>query len=117
VITRHRVIRCLMGYIVDLSLVLNILFWLIHDRGTSHAVSQQDVAQALKYYTSSLSEGVHRQIRSFVQNLGIIERVRRDHVLDEVVQLINTHRSDVAKFRRIQCKPLDWLSVGRGSAE
>ena len=107
-ITRHRVIRCLMGYIVDLSLVLNILFWLVHDQGTSHAVSQQDVAQALKYYTSplndgdtsSLSEGVHRQIRSFVQNLGVIERVRRDHVLDEVVQLINAHRSDVAKFRR-----------------
>jgi hypothetical protein len=89
-----------MGYIVDLSLVLNILFWLVHDQGTSHAVSQQDVAQALTYYTSSLSEGVHRQIRSFVQKLSPTERVRRDYVLDEVVRLINAHRSDVAKLRR-----------------
>jgi len=89
-----------MGYIVDLSLVLNILFWLVHDQGTSHAVSQQDVAQALTHYISSLSKGVHRQIRLFVQNLGVIERVKRDNVLDEVVQLINAHRSDVAKFRR-----------------
>jgi hypothetical protein len=84
-----------MGYILDLTIVLEIIFWL---RPQNNSLSDDDIDEAFSLY-AGLNEQVqvHRDIRSYVDN---VTDHKDAHV--EVKRLITAHRrNSTSKFEGI----------------
>ncbi|TDL13542.1 hypothetical protein BD410DRAFT_903273 [Rickenella mellea] len=89
-------LRSLMGYIVDLTIVLETLFWLKAAQPKNPAVSSDDVEAAFSSYNSSEERvKVHREIRSYVDNMSLLDHAHPDNAHDEVLRLIKAHRRDL----------------------
>ncbi|TDL20159.1 hypothetical protein BD410DRAFT_791245 [Rickenella mellea] len=89
-------LRSLMGYIVDLTIVLETLFWLKAAQPNNPAVSSDDVEAAFSLYNSSEERvKVHREIRSYVDNMSLLDHAHPDNAHDEVLRLIKAHRRDL----------------------
>ncbi|TDL28285.1 hypothetical protein BD410DRAFT_834410 [Rickenella mellea] len=89
-------LRSLMGYIVDLTIVLETLFWLKAAQPKNPAVSSDDVEAAFSSYnTSEEKVKVHREIRSYVDNMSLLDHAHPDNAHDEVLRLIKAHRRDL----------------------
>ncbi|KAG8922062.1 hypothetical protein FRC02_012162 [Tulasnella sp. 418] len=85
-------LQCLMAYIVDLSLVMRRLF---SEMQGSQTISQHKLSEVLREYgDSSLRLQVHTEISIFVNKGDIHEPIRKDKVLDEVVELLEKYRFD-----------------------
>jgi hypothetical protein len=82
-------ITSVMGYIVDLTVVMNNLFALAQ-------LSKKEVSTILdKYVKSGKRDRVHNEIRQFVADTSNIRFVQgKDHVLDKIVRLIEIHTSN-----------------------
>ncbi|KAN0136292.1 hypothetical protein V8E53_005897 [Lactarius tabidus] len=79
----HKNIRCLMAYIVDLTVILYGLF------GSSHSVSATTVQSVVKDYVRSGSrKQIHEDIRSFV-TLTPLTYQDKDIMMTKIVDLIN----------------------------
>jgi len=95
-ITRRR----LMAYIVDLTLIMRNLFWLVE----IHQVPVSD--RLLKFASTYMPEGraqVHYEIKKYVQGTSIIDRAHRDSVLGRVVQVIDRYRiNDADMFKLME---------------
>ncbi|KAF8883266.1 hypothetical protein BD779DRAFT_1540396 [Infundibulicybe gibba] len=76
------VLRCLMGYIVDLTIVMQSLFWMVKPGGNDHESGPP------AYEKSGDLARVHGCISEFVTGKTVLKFAQRDHVLDEVVRLI-----------------------------
>ncbi|KAJ7799904.1 hypothetical protein B0H14DRAFT_2616611 [Mycena olivaceomarginata] len=97
---RPQVVRGLMGYIVDLTIVMQSLFWLTRTR--AEAVSKDGVMFATvpltkhlvelaftAYATDEHSKTIHEDLRQLVKLTSVL---KPDIVLDHIVWLIKSHR-------------------------
>ena len=82
-------VRCMMGYIVDLTIVMHGLFWL------KRSVSEDAVDSILKKYAESGNHAkVHNEIRVFVRDATTLRLGHSDHVLEEIICLIKKYCVD-----------------------
>ncbi|KAF8179971.1 hypothetical protein K438DRAFT_1768626 [Mycena galopus ATCC 62051] len=101
-VDRPQVLRGLMGYIIDLTIVMQSLFWLTRARAEAESkakggdpiatvpLSKRLVELAYTAYaTDEHSRTVHEEIRQFVKRKVAL---KPDLVLDQIVKLIETHR-------------------------
>ncbi|KAN0136280.1 hypothetical protein V8E53_005885 [Lactarius tabidus] len=78
----HENIRCIMAYIVDLTVILNGLFI------SSHSVSATEVQSAMKDYAQNGAwSQVHTEIRSFVAEMPFTYH-ERDTIMEKIIDLI-----------------------------
>ncbi|KIM44169.1 hypothetical protein M413DRAFT_443207 [Hebeloma cylindrosporum] len=88
------VLRCLMGYIVDITIVLEVLFWLKIAQPQRPSICEEDLIAAFNHYQGSVGHlEVHQQIRRYVDNMTLIDHINpNDNTHVEVERLINSHR-------------------------
>jgi len=87
------VIRRLMGYIIDLTAILEGLFVLLQAQGGSalaRPVTPELAELAVQAYAPHRFP-CHHDIKKFVKDTTIFDRVDKDLVLGEVISLINKH--------------------------
>ena len=79
----HENIRCIMAYIVDLTVILNGLFM------SSHSVSATEAQSAMKDYAQTGTRGqIHAEIRSFVKEMPFSTYHERDIIMEKIIDLI-----------------------------
>jgi len=86
-------LRRLMAYIVDLTLIMQNVFWLI----TTYRVpvSRRLVKVTyIAYEKSIVMSDVHDAIKEHVKGQTVIDRLHRDSALGKVVELLNGNRMD-----------------------
>lgn len=101
-LTTPQVLRALMGYIVDLTIVMQSLFWLTQARAEAlskevrgNRVATVPLTERLvelaftAYATDKHSRTVHDAIRQFVNRKVVL---KPDIVLNQIVELIASHR-------------------------
>jgi hypothetical protein len=86
------VLRCLMGYIIDLTLVMDHLFL-----GTLHIkpprrLTADQVDMALENYKTSDSARVHQAIREYANRVTWGRISQSNNAQEKVIELINQHR-------------------------
>ncbi|KDQ53308.1 hypothetical protein JAAARDRAFT_210003 [Jaapia argillacea MUCL 33604] len=82
-------VRCLMGYIVGLIIIMHRLFDLMQHRND---LSDESAMQTLRVYSESLEKReIHLAIRNFVDGASIWEFTKKDIVFDQIVSMINEH--------------------------
>jgi hypothetical protein len=81
-------VRCVMGYIVDLTVILDDIF-----RMTAGNVSVHDVQMAMDRHVSSGSrDGIHGDISNFVETFKSRSTVpQRDLALEKIIDLIRRY--------------------------
>jgi hypothetical protein len=96
-------LRRLMAYIVDLTLIMQNLFWLaVIDR---RAINRRLIKFAFKAYEESREKAqVHSDISDFVKQAGVFDRGSRDNVLDKIVELIGRNRIESAEMRSLESR-------------
>jgi len=75
----------MMGYIVDLTVVLHGLSLSGHD------VSAGKVHEAIDYFKTRLRGQIHQDIRNFVTEESLFTYRGRDLVIEKVIDLIRQH--------------------------
>lgn len=81
-----------MAYIVDLTLIMQTIFWLV----TVHKapITRRLVKVACKVYDKSAARAdVHNRIEKYVKDASMSDRMR-DGALGEIVDIIRSHRID-----------------------
>ncbi|RDB24104.1 hypothetical protein Hypma_008545 [Hypsizygus marmoreus] len=99
-------LRRLMTYIIDLTLIIQLLFWIqfvlnVQDR----PLSRRLVTLAVKGYLSSPGfNSIHSQIREFADSVNLLDRMGPDMTFNKVVELINSLRmsSDSEAVRELE---------------
>jgi len=87
--TSQENVRCVMGYIVDLTVILDDIF-----RTVSGSVSANDVQSAVdRHVNSGRRDRIHRDIHSFVTETFAIRFTvpQRDLVLEKIIDLIRQY--------------------------
>jgi hypothetical protein len=77
----RRIIRYIMTYIVDLTVILHGLFL------TTRRVSAADVQSAVRDYGSTSGSQIHEDIRSFVEQTPLTNK-GRDMIMEKIIDLI-----------------------------
>ncbi|KAJ7487960.1 hypothetical protein FB451DRAFT_1553531 [Mycena latifolia] len=104
-LTTPQVLRGLMGYIIDLTIVMQSLFWLTRARAEAVSKGGQTVATVpltkrlvelafTAYATDEHSSTVHGEMRQFVSRTVAL---KPDIVLEYIVELITSRRFQPAK--------------------
>ncbi|KAK1224299.1 hypothetical protein PQX77_012807 [Marasmius sp. AFHP31] len=89
------IIRLLMGYIVDLVLVMQSLFWIIQVRGEGQIVTKHLLRLAIEAYGASENgelTRVHNAISSFATPSSLLKFGHKDLVLAKVEELITDNK-------------------------
>ncbi|KAJ7194960.1 hypothetical protein GGX14DRAFT_545962 [Mycena pura] len=86
-------LRCLMAYIVDLTLIMEELFHIALACRPVRKLTTEDIGLAVKNYVESHAEKVHSEIRSYTKASKLSNILRSRKAEDEVKSLI-------AKYRR-----------------
>jgi hypothetical protein len=83
-----------MGYIIDLTIVLEVLFWFKVAQPHRKSICEDDIMAAFGLYQGSPEHlEVHQQIRSYVDGMTMIDQVNpQDNTHDEIERLIGSHR-------------------------
>jgi len=91
------VLRGIMGYIVDLTIVMERLYFLMQARtqasGSPYPVNEKLIELALGAYKQDFEHSlqkVHKEIRSFATRKNVLSKSGR--VIEEVERLVNVHR-------------------------
>src|SRR5262245_15479870 len=85
-----------MGYIVDLTIVLEAMFWLKFAQPLNPTLSQDDIDAAFNLYDGADEQiQVHREIRSYVDRMTLIDHAHPDNAHVEVERLIRAHRRNL----------------------
>ena len=97
----HGTLRRLMAYIVDLTLIMQNLFWFM---AINHVpVSRRLVKLAsLTYRESDVRSQVHHKIEMYVRRANIIDRAHRDGAIGQIVELIDSYRMDTAEMFKLK---------------
>jgi len=86
----------LMGFIVDLTMVLERLFWIVFHRNFN-SINMDIIHEVFNEYNQSGNRvGVHRAIQTYVTN---VKPKRPDEAREEVARLIQTYRSVRSRSR------------------
>ena len=78
-------IACVMGYIVDLTIVMRKLSDIALD------ISKQNIESALKEFTEGDITRVHQDIRKFLTPTSTVSLANKDIVLGEIIDLIHMY--------------------------
>ena len=89
-----------MAYIVDLTLIMQNLFWLAVT--VRRPITVRLIKLVLKGYRESPEKAqVHRDISEYVRKAGVFDRAKRDTVLDKIVELIGRNRIESAEMHSL----------------
>ncbi|KIJ27243.1 hypothetical protein M422DRAFT_784985 [Sphaerobolus stellatus SS14] len=95
-------LRRLLAYIVNLTLVMQNIFWLT-TMTEGHPITRRLIKLAFKSYQESTEKTqVHNDLYEYVKQAGLIERAGRDSVLEKIEQLINRNRIDSAEMHSLK---------------
>ena len=85
-VLRPEHIRCLMGYVVDLTLILQAVFHVsITERLEKNAIQDRLNEILYEFHLSERKKSIHDEIRSFV---GVQHPFAKDSVVDKIESLI-----------------------------
>jgi hypothetical protein len=87
------VLRCLMGYIVDLTLVMDQLFLNTLPLKPPRLLTEEQIDAALEDYKNSEAVNVHRAIREYVNKATFGEILRANNAQQKVIELIKQHQA------------------------
>ena len=87
------VLRCLMGYIIDLTLVMDQLFLDTLPLKPPRLLTVEQIDMALESYINTEARKVHRQIREYVTKSTITQILRSNNAQQMVIDLIRQHRA------------------------
>ncbi|KIK56303.1 hypothetical protein GYMLUDRAFT_248048 [Collybiopsis luxurians FD-317 M1] len=88
-----RILQLLMGYICDLTTVLQCLFWVMRIRGDALEVGSHLIELALKEYDEAgAQQFVHGKIRTFVDNTATFKLLQKDAALEELIGIVGRIR-------------------------
>lgn len=91
-----------MAYIVDLTLVMQNIFWLAEGK---HPASRRLIKLAFRAYEESLTGlKVHNTIASYVKEAKIFVPGGRDLTLEKIVEIINRYKIDSAEMWSLKGK-------------
>ncbi|KAG8924272.1 hypothetical protein FRC02_010537, partial [Tulasnella sp. 418] len=83
------VIQCLMAYVVNLTILMELLFLKIRQLGGIRPLSEQVLNEILEeFQDSARKRDIHEEIKSFV-------KTNEQDVLEKVVQVIEKYRADL----------------------
>ena len=86
-----------MAYIVDLTLVMQNIFWLVAIRRVP--VSRRIVKLSFKSYKESiLMSDVHEEIKKHVEGQKVLDQLRRDSTLSKIIELLNGNRVNTTEM-------------------
>jgi len=97
----HDTLRRLMTYIVDLTLIMQNVFWLI-------SIYQVPVSRRLiklayyAYRESTVMPQVHEKIRKHVEGQAVYHRLNRDNALSKIVELLNGNRINTEEMFKLK---------------
>lgn len=86
---RKSSLRCLMGFIVDLTLTMDTLFYLVLSRGQK-ALKIGLVNRALRIYKARKAP-VHASIRAWADGLGTFSHLDANVVINKIAEVITEH--------------------------
>ncbi|KAL0947982.1 hypothetical protein HGRIS_010608 [Hohenbuehelia grisea] len=99
------VLRILMGYIVDLTIIMQTLFLLT--RGDARPLTRRVVKLATAGYMESVARSQsHAAITDYVQSQNAFKRMDRDCALSLIVQLIEAGCSQEAEVEKVKQEKL-----------
>ncbi|KIM75628.1 hypothetical protein PILCRDRAFT_78621, partial [Piloderma croceum F 1598] len=81
-------LRRLMAYIVDLTLIMQNVFWLV----TIYCVpvSHHIVKLGFKAYKESIvMSNIYKEIKKHVEGQRVLDRLRHDNTLNKIIKLLN----------------------------
>ncbi|KZP15282.1 hypothetical protein FIBSPDRAFT_85236 [Athelia psychrophila] len=87
------VLRCLMGHIVDLTLVMDSLFLNILPMQPPRRLTWETVHDTLEEYKTTRMPDVHRQIREYASASSFAQTLAADNADKKIVALIEQYRS------------------------
>ncbi|KIM80052.1 hypothetical protein PILCRDRAFT_822897 [Piloderma croceum F 1598] len=87
------VLRCLMGYLVDLTLVMDQLFLNTLPLKPPRLLTEEQIDAALEDYKNSEAVNVHRAIREYVNKSTFGEILRANNAQQKVIELIKQHQA------------------------
>ncbi|KAJ6484728.1 hypothetical protein C8R45DRAFT_1214735 [Mycena sanguinolenta] len=87
------VLRFLMAYIVDLTLVLDQLFLITLDHRPARRLTMNDIDLAVKNYRTSNTATVHNKIREYANKATVAEICRSTQAEEKVKELIKEYRA------------------------
>jgi len=97
----HNTLRRLMAYIIDLTLIMQNVFWLVTIYHTP--VSRRLVKLAYVAYKESIAKtDVHEDIKKHVEGQNVFDRLRRDNALDKIVELLSRNRIDTEEMFKLR---------------
>jgi hypothetical protein len=83
------IVRCLIGYIVDLTMVMQSLFWLMDVSGHDCNLSRRHIKIAFTFYLASAERTrIHADIQKYVRETNVWDRLHEDRALAKVTMLI-----------------------------
>ncbi|KAJ7022647.1 hypothetical protein C8F04DRAFT_1137329 [Mycena alexandri] len=91
-------LRCFMGYIIDLSLVMDQLFHITIARSV-RPLTNTDIDEALENYKNARLGAVHREIRTYAGKASIQEIVRAGPAEKKMQELIRHYSFDLRAGR------------------
>jgi hypothetical protein len=91
-----------MAYIIDLTLVMQNIFWLSDGK---HPASRRLIKIAFKAYLESNVKGeVHYKIAKHVKETRLYSPGARDSTLEKIIEIINCYRIDSAEMFALRGK-------------
>jgi len=87
------VLRCLMGYIIDLTLVMDHLFLEMLPLKPPRLVDVDQINMALENHKNSDARDVHHQIRKYVEKSTFAKILQSNNAHQKVIELIRRHRA------------------------
>jgi len=97
----HDTLRRLMTYIVDLTLIMQNVFWLVSIYQVP--ISRRLVKLAYRAYTdSTVMAQVHEEIRKHVKGQAVRKRLDRDDALSKIIELLNGNRVNTEEMFRLK---------------
>ncbi|KAJ7027080.1 hypothetical protein C8F04DRAFT_95088 [Mycena alexandri] len=91
-------LRCFMGYIVDLSLVMDQIFHITIARA-ARPLTDKDIDEALENYKNANLGAVHREIRAYAGKATIAQIIAAGPAEVKVNQLIQEYSTDLRAAR------------------
>ncbi|KAG2029216.1 hypothetical protein BDR03DRAFT_1018733 [Suillus americanus] len=90
--------RVLMAYIIDLTLGMESLYWLVR-RKDGKTASEKDVTEAFSHYHLSESQQeAHKRIHNFIGDKNIILSIQQEKVLFKAGEIIGKCRINPKKM-------------------
>lgn len=85
-----------MAYVVDVTIIMQIIFWHMRQQGGIHPVSSEVVSFAFaEHEKSNLKKTVHKDIREYVDGTSVSGRMDPDLAVEKITSLISDHCTEL----------------------